>query len=477
MEVAAIEKKEPEEQPKQIQEIVPNKNLTRFKKRFMKRQWQETDANRNENGDSKQRKVDKPVERIKRKKMALLLGYCGVDYYGMQRNPGVRTIEEDLLRALMEAKYITEDDFNNQQNAQFQRSSRTDKGVSAARQVVSLKLPLEVDVGEINKRLPDCIKVFGIKRVTNRFNSKSKCNARTYSYTLPTYVLEPSLVTDEERKQYRISEEKQEQIRKVLEVYKGTKSYHNFTEKKHFQDPSALRFIMGFTLDRLFVESDMEFAVLLVKGQSFMLHQIRKMVGLAVAVVRGHADSSILDKVFGKDKVMIPTAPGLGLVLDTVHYDRYDAKFKDSHDSLTWSEEEDEIHKFKHEHIYPVIVKGEVENKSIAGWLEKLKMHSYEPSEETAASAVDDKELADDDDDADEDDDENETVIGTEIKEGQVSKDDEVTSSKDGIASSNKEVTTSKSEVTASIDGVSSSNEDLEVVKEGRDSDKVDVKQ
>lgn len=91
---------------------------------------------------------------------------------------------------------------------------------------------LEVDIGEINKRLPDCIKVFSIKRVTNKFNSKSKCNARTYSYTLPTYVLEPSLATDDERRQYRITEDKKEQINKVLSVYKGTKSYHNFTEKK-----------------------------------------------------------------------------------------------------------------------------------------------------------------------------------------------------------------------------------------------------
>lgn len=56
------------------------------------------------------------------------------------RNPGVKTIEEELFKALLDAKYITEDDFNNQQNSQFQRSSRTDKGVSAARQVVSLKL-------------------------------------------------------------------------------------------------------------------------------------------------------------------------------------------------------------------------------------------------------------------------------------------------------------------------------------------------
>ncbi|CAB3224850.1 unnamed protein product [Arctia plantaginis] len=386
-------------------ELIMNKNLTRFKKRFNKRQWEDTNPNHKENGETDTKRLCGSAERIKRKKMALLLGYCGVDYYGMQRNPGVRTIEEDLLKALLEAKYITEEDFNNQQNAQFQRSSRTDKGVSAARQVVSLKLPLEVDVKEINKNLPESIKVFGVKRVTNKFNSKSKCNARTYSYTLPTSVFEPSLVTIEERKPYRISEEKLEQLKKVLDVYKGTKSYHNFTEKKHSQDPSSLRYMMGFTVDRVFVESDMEFAVLLVKGQSFMLHQIRKMVGLAIAVLRGQADMAIMEKVFGKEKVMIPTAPGLGLVLDTVHYDRYNAKFKDSHDSLTWDAEETEIDKFKHEHIYPVIVKGETEGDSMGVWLEKMRGHSFEPSEDTSEKDDENELAGDDDDDGDDIDD------------------------------------------------------------------------
>ncbi|XP_068619637.1 pseudouridylate synthase 1 homolog isoform X2 [Battus philenor] len=383
-------------------QLVRDKNFTRYKKRLRKRQWEDNNQNRKENGETDEKKLCEPVERIKRKKMAMLLGYCGIDYYGMQRNPGVRTIEEDLLKALLEAKYITEEDFNNQQNAQFQRSSRTDKGVSAARQVVSLKLPLEVDIEEINKRLPDSIKVFGVKRVTNKFNSKIKCNARTYSYTLPTFVFEPSAVTVEERKLYRITGDTLKKVNDVLDVYKGTKSYHNFTEKKHYLDPSSSRYMMGFTLDRTFIESEWEFAELLVKGQSFMLHQIRKMIGLMIAIVRGHTDMATLEKAFGKEKVMIPTAPGLGLVLDKVHYERYDARYKDSHDSLTWEEEEELVKTFKKEKINPNIVKGEIEGNSMGLWLEKLKIHRYEPSEDVASEngTENDQKGSDDGDDS-----------------------------------------------------------------------------
>ncbi|KOB78136.1 tRNA pseudouridine synthase, partial [Operophtera brumata] len=230
METAAVEKPVDEKQ-----EIVPNKTLTRFKKRFNKRHWDEP-YTKQENGASDPKKL---CERIKRKKMAMILGYSGVNYH--------------------------------------------------------------VSIEEINKRLPECIRVFGVKRVTNRFNSKSKCNARTYSYTLPTFVFEPSLEGDDERKGYRITAEK-------------------------FQKTSSRPVVP--------------------EGQSFMLHQIRKMVGLTIAVLRDLTDISIMDKAFGKEKV---------------HYERYDAKFKDSHDSLTWDDVEEAIQKFKHEHIYPIIVKGEVE--------------------------------------------------------------------------------------------------------------------
>ena len=55
-----------------------------------------------------------------------------------------------------------------------------------------------------------------------------------------------------------------------------------------------------------------------VKGQSFMLHQIRKMIGMAIAVVRGDADESVITDSWNTDRIDIPRAPGLGLMLDEV---------------------------------------------------------------------------------------------------------------------------------------------------------------
>lgn len=108
----------------------------RYDGRAKKRNWEDYSAE----GQSEKRACFNPADRIKRKKCCLLMGYSGVNYFGMQRNPEMKTIEEDLLIAMLKNKWITEDGFQQAQNIQFQRAARTDKGVSAARQCVSLKL-------------------------------------------------------------------------------------------------------------------------------------------------------------------------------------------------------------------------------------------------------------------------------------------------------------------------------------------------
>ncbi len=56
------------------------------------------------------------------------------------RNPGVLTIEEELLQALAKAEAIPDNLKGSPGKLLFQRCARTDKGVSAARQAVSLKI-------------------------------------------------------------------------------------------------------------------------------------------------------------------------------------------------------------------------------------------------------------------------------------------------------------------------------------------------
>lgn len=70
-----------------------------------------------------------------------------------------------------------------------------------------------------------------------------------------------------------------------------------------------------------------EFATIKIKGQSFMLHQIRKMIGLMLAIVRGLTPKDTITKAFQQEKIDLPTAPGLGLVLNQPHYDRYSKYF------------------------------------------------------------------------------------------------------------------------------------------------------
>lgn len=99
----------------------------RYDGRIKKRNWEDRRSDKANTDDSKRTKTDEEFVRIKRRKYAMLLGYSGVNYYGMQRNPQMKTIEEDLLNALLKVDLITEEAHGQIQTIQFQRAARTDK--------------------------------------------------------------------------------------------------------------------------------------------------------------------------------------------------------------------------------------------------------------------------------------------------------------------------------------------------------------
>ncbi|XP_020493752.1 tRNA pseudouridine synthase A isoform X1 [Labrus bergylta] len=358
--------------------------------KLVKRANEENEDSADKVQATKRLKVEgEPTEDDKKypkKKVVLLLAYSGKGYYGMQRNPGTsqfRTIEDALVTSLTKSGCIPENHGEDMRKMSFQRCARTDKGVSAAGQVVSLKLRLMEDIiPKINEHLPSQIRVLGLKRVTQGFNSKNNCDARTYAYMLPTVAFSPKDYDTGDITGFRLEPETLQRANRLFALYKGTHNFHNFTSQKAASDPSARRYIMEMSCGEPFVCSGTEFAVITVRGQSFMLHQIRKMIGLVIAVIRGYAKEEVVERSWGLEKVDVPKAPGLGLVLERVHFDRYNKKFGGDglHETLEWENEEEAIKAFKEAQIYPTIVETECQEGSMVSWMATLPIHDFEAS-------------------------------------------------------------------------------------------------
>lgn len=184
---------------------------------------------------------------------------------------------------------------------------------------------------------------------------------------------------DVQDESYRLSAETLKQVNRLLACYKGTHNFHNFTSQKGPREPSARRYILEMYCEEPFVREGLEFAVIKVKGQSFMMHQIRKMVGLVVAIVKGYAPESVLERSWGEEKVDVPKAPGLGLVLERVHFEKYNQRFGSDglHEPLDWTQEEGKVTAFKEQYIYPTIVSTERDERSMAQWLNTLPIHNF----------------------------------------------------------------------------------------------------
>ncbi|KAL3075166.1 hypothetical protein niasHS_013389 [Heterodera schachtii] len=333
----------------------------------------------------------KRERRPKTVKYAVLLSYQGHEYFGMQLqhdNANFPTIESHLLDAMHKHNFITDENRKDPFTFYFQRCARTDRSVSAVRQIVSMSLPMnDVFVRDgpalLNDLLPDDIRVFGVRRATPSFHSQKSCDGRTYSYTLPTFSF--AACDEVTSAAYRISTERIAQIDDLLSIFSGTHNYFNYTARLEHEDQRCKRVVFTFKCDKPFIYMDpfhnheMEFITLYVHGQSFIMHQIRKMIGAVICVLRGFMYKSDITRSFQRNRLDIPRAPGLGLLLEKVHFNRYEKKFGRSHGSINdWGEEiEAAVLEARDRLIVQRILREECETQSMMQWLSTLPKHQY----------------------------------------------------------------------------------------------------
>ncbi|EGP88871.1 uncharacterized protein MYCGRDRAFT_39250 [Zymoseptoria tritici IPO323] len=420
-------------------------------------------------------------QRRPKHKVAVMIGYSGTGYKGMQISGSEKTIEGDLFEAFVRAGAISKANAEDPKKSSFVRCARTDKGVHAAGNMISLKLIVEDEniVEKINAELSSQIRVWGIERTIGSFSCYQACDSRWYEYLIPSHAFLPphpsgwlakqlealadqaddragyesrqeevkgfwekvdeehikpildsidedirwdvvkALQGEEEasakvvqsedteqktttvakpqatpeeidrtqrlraatrrlrnaytaaKRHYRIPTRRIERIQDALSQYVGTRNYHNYTIQKTYKDPSAKRHIKSFTVNPKPIligegpdEEKSEWLSLKVHGQSFMMHQIRKMVGMVTLLVRSGSNirPTMLDS-FSENRYSIPKVPGLGLLLERPVFDTYNnlSATKHGREKLIFSKYDKDLEAFKEREIYQRIFREEEE--------------------------------------------------------------------------------------------------------------------
>lgn len=171
------------------------------------------------------------------------------------------------------------------------------------------------------------------------------------------------------RRSYRISKERLDLFRQAMKQYEGTNNFHNFTLGKHYKDASAKRFMKDTSVSEPFIIEGTEWVSIKIHGQSFMLHQIRKMISMACLIVRTGCPIQRIVDCFGPTKINIPKAPALGLLLENPVYEGYNGILeKHGYKPIEFTKYEAEMNEFKMKFIYDKIYGEETKENTFHGF-------------------------------------------------------------------------------------------------------------
>ena len=171
------------------------------------------------------------------------------------------------------------------------------------------------------------------------------------------------------KRSYRISATRLSRIQSTLSRFHGTQNFHNYTVQKSPRDPSSTRIIKSFILNPVpILRSNIEWLSLKVHGQSFMMHQIRKMVSMTALIVRCGCHEGRIQDTYQATKLSVPKAPGLGLLLERPIFDAYNERLVAQYEreKLSFEKFETEMQEFKESEIYGRIF-GEEERENVFG--------------------------------------------------------------------------------------------------------------
>jgi tRNA pseudouridine38-40 synthase len=242
--------------------------------------------------------------------LRLDLAYDGSGFrgYAAQTDSGIRTVQGELEKALGTLLGAT---------PETAVAGRTDAGVHARGQVVSVRVEDEVDVSSLQRSLngilgPE-IAVMAVTRVDDGFHARFSALWRRYRYTLAIGPAADPLARSYEW-----------HVGLGLDVSAMEQTASHFNGEQDFS--AFCRAVEGGTnvrrVDEAFWETDGHRLHFWIKANAFCHQMVRSLVGLSYDVGRGFTPlGSVAEIIEAGDRSRVATvAPSHGLVLWEVGY-------------------------------------------------------------------------------------------------------------------------------------------------------------
>jgi len=304
--------------------------------------------------------------------LVLCYSYIGTGYHGLQQNFDEKTIERDLFQALIACHLIPPHAPRSLGLVRWSEASRTDAGVHSCAQILSFSARFGTGMKgrrvaqAINENLPSGspIRVWSAISVGRVFNAQRFAEYRRYKYLLPVDALGGCALDS-------LHDE-------VLVRFEGTHNFHNYTKRVSATNPSARRTITAFTVSPEFRVGGRAFVLFAIRGNSFMMNQIRKMVAVVVATARGLLDPTRIEASFGQEKWAIPKLPGEGLMLERVEYPGFRARaaqrqeFAAAAKDVEFETVRPDIEQWKREVLFPHIADMVARERTFETWIENV---------------------------------------------------------------------------------------------------------
>jgi len=234
----------------------------------------------------------------------LTFAYEGTAFAGWAEQPGQRTVEGELTRALSTIR---------RQPTKVVVAGRTDRGVHAEAQVASHPGP-PAEPRAINAVLPDDIGVHSAEEVAGGFDARGDATSRAYRYRIATSATRP--VLDRKTVLWWPHALDRGALRECAAILLGEHDLRAFTPT----ETAHVRFKRRI-LHAEWVE-DSQRLDFLVEGESFLRHMNRILVGTMLEVASGgRSVEEFAHLLEGADRTEAgPTAKPRGLTLLGVGY-------------------------------------------------------------------------------------------------------------------------------------------------------------